>query len=117
MNRFLSFIVGLMGLLLITPDLSAQNGYEVRGTVTDQTGQPVIGATVLEKGYFKAAEGSEPLISTIRQTGPPLSTATVVPPVLLNRSEKRSVTPTTTAAVRHTPNRQATKKVAIVFLL
>ena len=50
MNRFLSFIVGLMGLLLITPDLSAQNGYEVRGTVTDQTGQPVIGATVLEKG-------------------------------------------------------------------
>lgn len=50
MNRFLSFIVGLMGLLLITPDLSAQNGFEVRGTVTDQTGQPVIGATVLEKG-------------------------------------------------------------------
>lgn len=28
MNRFLSFIVGLMGLLLITPDLSAQNGFE-----------------------------------------------------------------------------------------
>ena len=50
MNRFLSFIVGLMGLLLITPDLSAQNGFEVRGTVMDQTGQPVIGATVLEKG-------------------------------------------------------------------
>lgn len=50
MNRFLSFIVGLMGLLLIAPDLSAQNGFEVRGTVTDQTGQPVIGATVLEKG-------------------------------------------------------------------
>ena len=50
MNRFLSFIVGLMGLLLITPDLSAQNGYEIRGTVTDQSGQPVIGATVLEKG-------------------------------------------------------------------
>lgn len=50
MNRFLSFIVGLMGLLLITPDLSAQNGYEIRGTVTDQSGYPVIGATVLEKG-------------------------------------------------------------------
>lgn len=28
MNRFLSFIVGLMGLFLITPDLSAQNGFE-----------------------------------------------------------------------------------------
>ncbi len=28
MNRFLSFIVGLMGLLLIAPDLSAQNGFE-----------------------------------------------------------------------------------------
>lgn len=50
MNRFLSFIVGLIGLFLIIPDMSAQNGYEIRGTVTDQTGQPVIGATVLEKG-------------------------------------------------------------------
>lgn len=50
MNRFLSFIVGLMGFLLIIPDMSAQSGYEVRGTVTDKTGQPVIGATVLEKG-------------------------------------------------------------------
>lgn len=49
MNRFLSFIVGLMGFLLIIPDMSAQSGYEVRGTVTDKTGQPVIGATVLEK--------------------------------------------------------------------
>lgn len=50
MNRFLSFIVGLIGLFLIIPDMSAQNGYEIRGTVTDKTGQPVIGATVLEKG-------------------------------------------------------------------
>lgn len=50
MNRFLSFIVGLMGFLLIIPDMSAQSGYEVRGTVIDRTGQPVIGATVLEKG-------------------------------------------------------------------
>lgn len=50
MNRFLSFIVGLIGLFLIIPDMSAQNGYEIKGTVIDQTGQPVIGATVLEKG-------------------------------------------------------------------
>ena len=50
MNRFLSFIVGLIGLFLVIPDMSAQNGYEIKGTVIDQTGQPVIGATVLEKG-------------------------------------------------------------------
>ena len=50
MNRFLSFIVGLTGLFLVIPDMSAQNGYEIKGTVIDQTGQPVIGATVLEKG-------------------------------------------------------------------
>ena len=50
MNRFLSFIVGLIGLFLIIPDMYAQNGYEIKGTVIDQTGQPVIGATVLEKG-------------------------------------------------------------------
>ena len=37
MNRFLSFIVGLMGFLLIIPDMSAQNGYEIKGTVIDRT--------------------------------------------------------------------------------
>ena len=30
MNRFLSFIVGLIGLFLIIPDMSAQNGYEIK---------------------------------------------------------------------------------------
>lgn len=44
------FYSGTDGTASHRPDLSAQNGFEVRGTVTDQTGQPVIGATVLEKG-------------------------------------------------------------------
>jgi len=30
MNRFLSFIVGLIGLFLVIPDMSAQNGYEIK---------------------------------------------------------------------------------------
>lgn len=50
MNRFLSFIVGILAFAAFSPQLSAQNGYEVKGTIVDQSGIPVIGATVLEQG-------------------------------------------------------------------
>lgn len=43
----------LMCLLLVVGELSAQT--TAKGTVTDQTGEPVIGATVVEKGNPKNA--------------------------------------------------------------
>lgn len=73
MNRFLSFIVGLMGFLLIIPDMSAQSGYEVRGTVTDKTGQPVIGATVLEKGTTNGMSTDIDGQYTLKVSSPTLS--------------------------------------------
>ena len=43
----------IMCLLLVVGNLSAQT--TAKGTVTDQTGEPVIGATVVEKGNPKNA--------------------------------------------------------------
>jgi len=51
MNRFLSCLAITTVLLSsLAQNISAQSRYEIKGTVTDQDGQPVIGATVMEKG-------------------------------------------------------------------
>ena len=52
MRKLLAMCLGMMLLTLITPPLAqAQNGsYKVQGVVVDNTGMPVIGATVLETG-------------------------------------------------------------------
>ena len=52
MKRIIAICLGISLLVLATPPLaSAQSGkYTVQGTVTDATGLPVIGATVVEKG-------------------------------------------------------------------
>ncbi len=52
MKRFLALCLGMMLIGLITPHVAwAQKGtYKVQGVVVDNTGLPVIGATVLEKG-------------------------------------------------------------------
>ena len=49
MNRILSFCTGLLMMCITAPTISAQDGYEVKGVVTDEVG-PVIGATVMEQG-------------------------------------------------------------------
>jgi iron complex outermembrane receptor protein len=48
MKRILTFL-GIMLGCISSISMSAQNGYEVKGVVTDEVG-PVIGATVLEQG-------------------------------------------------------------------
>lgn len=53
MRKFLAMCLGLMALCLITPPhiAFAQSGkYEVKGVVIDNTGTPVIGASVVEQG-------------------------------------------------------------------
>ncbi len=52
MKKILAMCLGMMLLGLITPHFAwAQRGsYKVQGVVVDNTGLPVIGATVLEKG-------------------------------------------------------------------
>jgi len=50
----MTIITGLMLLCIFTPPVSAQAGYEVKGTVVDAAG-PVIGATVLEQGTTTGA--------------------------------------------------------------
>jgi iron complex outermembrane receptor protein len=49
MKRIVTKLVGIMLLSLVTTAVSAQNGYQVKGVVTDALG-PVIGATVIEQG-------------------------------------------------------------------
>ena len=49
MNRILSFCTGLMIMCITAPAISAQDGYEIKGVVSDEVG-PVIGATILEQG-------------------------------------------------------------------
>ena len=50
MKRFLTAVaVVLLGGGMLSPTVSAQGGYEVKGVVVDSQG-PVIGATVTEKG-------------------------------------------------------------------
>ena len=50
MKRFLTAVaVVLLGGGMLSPTVSAQGGYEVKGVVVDSQG-PVIGATVIEKG-------------------------------------------------------------------
>ena len=49
MNRILSFCMGLAMLCIFSPAISAQDGYEIKGVVSDEVG-PVIGATVMEQG-------------------------------------------------------------------
>ena len=53
MRKLLAMCLGMMLLTLITPPLAqAQNGsYKVQGVVVDNTGMPVIGATVLEMAF------------------------------------------------------------------
>ena len=45
----MTILSGILLFSIITPPVSAQSGYEVKGVVVDQAG-PVIGATVVEQG-------------------------------------------------------------------
>ena len=49
MKRIVTKLVGIMLFSLMTTAVSAQNGYQVKGVVTDALG-PVIGATIIEQG-------------------------------------------------------------------
>ena len=49
MNRIITIIASVLLLFAAAPFVSAQNGYEVKGVVADQSG-PIIGATVIEQG-------------------------------------------------------------------
>lgn len=49
MNKIITIIAGMLISLLASHSSPAQNGYEVKGTVSDAAG-PVIGATVIEQG-------------------------------------------------------------------
>ena len=52
MRKFLAMCLGLLLLGVVTPPLaSAQDGkYAVKGVVVDATGEPIIGASIVEKG-------------------------------------------------------------------
>lgn len=50
MHRFLASLAVLTALIMSIPSASAQGGYEIKGTILDQDGLPVIGATILEQG-------------------------------------------------------------------
>ena len=49
MNRILTLLAGVIASMAMAANVSAQNGYEVKGVVIDQIG-PVVGATVMEAG-------------------------------------------------------------------
>jgi len=49
MKRIFTILVGIALSVVMSANASAQGGYEVKGTVSDQLG-PIIGATVLEQG-------------------------------------------------------------------
>ena len=49
MKRILTFLAGIALSVAMSANVSAQNGYEVKGVVIDEIG-PVIGATVMEAG-------------------------------------------------------------------
>ena len=49
MKRILTVLLGLMLCMFIPASMSAQSGYQVKGTVVDAMG-PVIGAAVMERG-------------------------------------------------------------------
>ena len=49
MKRILSILSGIALSLVMSANISAQGGYEVKGTIADQLG-PVVGATVMEAG-------------------------------------------------------------------
>ena len=55
MNRFLASLATAAALLVFCLSASAQGGYQIRGTIVDQTGEPVIGATVMEQGTTNGA--------------------------------------------------------------
>ena len=54
MKRILTILVGIMASMAFAANVSAQGGYEIKGTIVDQYG-PVIGATVLEAGTSNGA--------------------------------------------------------------
>ena len=46
MKRILTFLAGIALSVAMSANVSAQNGYEVKGVIIDEIG-PVIGATVM----------------------------------------------------------------------
>lgn len=49
MKRILTILAGIVLMAMMSANVFAQGGYEVRGSVSDKTG-PVVGATVMEQG-------------------------------------------------------------------
>ena len=49
MKNLLAFLTGVAVFLAASVHMSAQNGYEVRGVISDAFG-PVVGASVIERG-------------------------------------------------------------------
>ena len=49
MKRILSILGGIAMAMALSANVSAQGGYEVKGSIADQLG-PVVGATVIETG-------------------------------------------------------------------
>lgn len=69
MNKIITIIAGMLISLLASHSSPAQNGYEVKGTVSDAVG-PVIGATVIEQGTSNGTSTGLDGEYTLKVSGP-----------------------------------------------